>query len=86
MLGVPQGSILDPLLFNIILNDIVLFINNLYLCNYGYENTLYTTIFLVELDLQSNFSISREWFYEYHIILNHGKCHYMPLVGHTKIE
>ena len=43
-------------------------------------------LFLVELDLQSNFSILQEWFYEYHIILNHGKCHYMPLVGHTKIE
>ena len=59
----------------------------MYLCNYGYENTLYTTeIFLVKLDLQSNFSILRKWFYEHHITLNHGKCHYMPLVGHNKIE
>ena len=80
--GVPQGSILGPLIFNIYINDIFLFVDNAQICNYADDTTLYPVQENHKTNrdiLNKNFLSLRKWFYDNYMVLNPGKCCFMSL-------
>ena len=87
--GVPQGSILGPLLFNIFLNNLFLFVEKSDLSNYADDSTLYSSgndLEKVKQNLRQGFEIVTRWFYENNMILNSRKCHFTCLGQNTVNE
>ena len=76
--GVPQGSILGPLLFNIFINDIFFFLRKTKIANYADDNTVYATDENVEGLLKILQEESMEvlnWFRVNEMKPNDDKCH-----------
>ena len=80
--GVPQGSILGPLLFNIFINDLFLFIENCTLYNYADDNSRSdssTTLQNVLSNLRIDCKIAIDWFEENGMKANPNKFQFMIL-------
>ena len=76
--GVPQGSILGPLLFNIFVCDMFLMLEHTYFASYADDNTPYTvnenTKEVIQT-LEQIFKPRLQWFKDNQMKLNPNKCH-----------
>ena len=80
--GVPQGSILGPLLFNIFINDLFYFIEKCSLYNFADDNSLSnaaTTLGELKINLQHDSKICINWFYENGMEANPSKFQFMVI-------
>ena len=82
--GVPQGSVLGPLLFNIFINDLFYLFDDIDVCNYADDTTLHACdanlkTLVERLECAANKAV--DWFKHNHMKLNPNKCHLL-ICGH----
>ena len=82
--GVPQGSILGPLLFNIYLNDLFFILDKTDVCNYADDTGLHACdkeLPCLLTALEHDTALAIEWFECNYMKLNKDKCHLL-IAGH----
>ena len=80
--GIPQGSILGPLLFNVFINDIFMIIEQSDICNFADDNTLYLCgerLTEIKKNLVSDTKSILNWFRLNSLKVNPGKFQFIIL-------
>ena len=80
--GVPQGSILGPILFNLFINDLMFFIQEKEVCNFADGTTIYSCSPYFEeatLKLSNDTHLILNWFKINSMVANPGKFQIMLL-------
>ena len=80
--GVPRGSILGPLFFNVFINHLFMFIESCEICNFADDNTLYSSgieLSSILENLKHDMKTIFKWFRVNSLKANPGKFQFMIL-------
>ena len=87
--GVPQGSILGPLLFILMLNDLPNAVKKCKVSLYADDTCLYFAAKdpnILQSTINNELSSLSEWFFHNHLLLNIKKCNYMLIGTKAKLR
>ena len=89
ILEIPQGSILGPILFNVFINDLLLFIKETDICNFADDATLYACgkeLDTISFKLEIETKRAMQWFKDNEMVTNPSKFQLTFLSKHKNIE